>query len=91
MLKLQTVPQPHPEIVDRILENEAVLVLPIRGNVKVLNELGARIWTLVDGKRSIGDIIRIIGQEYDTPAETITADTTEFLAQLADRGIITFA
>jgi len=91
MLNLQTVPQQHPEIVGRILENEAVLVMPLRGKVKVLNELGARIWTLLDGARTVGEIIDIICQEYDAPVETVTTDTTEFLSQLADRGMITFA
>ena len=88
MLNSHTIPKPHPEIVARILENEAVLVLPLRGQVKVLNDLGARIWSLVDGTHSIEDIIQTIYQEYDTTLEDATTDTTEFLTQLADRGIV---
>jgi len=90
MLNLQAIPQKHPEIVGRFLENEAVLVMPLRGKVKVLNELGARIWDLMDGTRTVGEIIDAICQEYDAPIDTITTDTTEFLSQLADRGMITF-
>jgi hypothetical protein len=91
MVNLTTIPHPHPEIIARVLENEAVLVLPLRGQVKVLNEVGTRIWTLIDGVRSTGEIITTVCQEYDTTLETATHDTTEFLAQLADRGIILFA
>jgi len=86
----RAIPHPHPEIVARVLENEAVLVLPLRGQIKVLNELGARIWTLIDGVRSTGEIITTLCQEYDTTLETATSDTSEFLTQLAERGMITF-
>jgi hypothetical protein len=37
----------------RRLEHEAVVVLPDKGEVKVLNEVGAQIWALADGTRSV--------------------------------------
>ena len=37
---------PTPAVIDRIIEDEAVLVLSEQGQVKVLNEVGARIWAL---------------------------------------------
>ena len=91
MITLTSIPHPHPEIIARVIEKEAVLVLPLRGQVKVLNEVGARIWTLIDGVHSTSDIIITVCQEYDTTLEAATNDTTQFLTQLADRGIITFA
>lgn len=84
------IPLPNPEIISRRLEGEAVLVLPQRGQVKVLNELGSRIWSLIDGNRSINQIIAVIHQEFTISLEAAAADTTEFLAQLAERDMITF-
>ena len=91
MLNLNTIPHPHPEIIARVVEKEAVLVLPLQGQVKVLNEVGARIWSLIDGVRNTSEIITTVCQEYDTTLEAATSDTTAFLTQLADRGIITLA
>ncbi len=91
MVNKNTIPHPNPEIIARVLETEAVLVMPLRGQVKVLNEVGARVWTLIDGVHSTDQIISTICQEYDTSEDTATQDVSEFLTQLAARGIITFA
>ncbi|GAB4580757.1 MAG: hypothetical protein Fur0022_34990 [Anaerolineales bacterium] len=90
MYPLTTIPHPHPEIISRRLEKEAVLVMPIKGKIKVLNDVGARVWELVNGVNTVGDIISTISEEYATPQETVSADVHLFLDQLAERGIITF-
>jgi hypothetical protein len=91
MLAPTSIPRQHPEIVARILENEAVLVLPVRGQVKVLNELGSRIWSLIDGIRTNNDIVQLLHNEFDVTLETLTMDTFAFIEQLADRGMIDLA
>ncbi len=75
----------------RLLENEAVVVLPEKGQVKVLNEVGARIWSLADGGRSVRDIAAIISTEFAvTPAEA-EADTLAFIATLAAKDIVSLS
>ena len=49
------------------MEQEAVIVLPDKGEVKVLNEVGARIWALADGSRSVREIAATIASLYDVP------------------------
>lgn len=84
------IPIPNPAVVARSVENEAVLLLPEQGEVKVLNEVGARIWMLVDGSRSIADIAVVISAEYDVALSDAEADTLAFLQSLAERGLVTF-
>lgn len=91
MHTLTTVPHPHPEIIARRLEKEAVLVMPVKGKIKVLNDVGARVWELIDGRRTVGEIITLIAQEYEISTDTVSPDIHTFLTQLADRGMITFA
>ncbi len=91
MFSSKTIPSPNPEIIARILEDEAVLVLPVQGKVKVLNEVGARIWALIDGINSTETIIHTICQEFDTTQEVAAQDVTTFLAQLAERDMISLA
>lgn len=84
------VPVKNHEVIGRILNNEAVLVLPGKGQVKVVNEVGTRIWSSIDGLRTVGDIIAIIQTEYAVGEQEASEDISTFLSKLADRGIITF-
>lgn len=90
MLILTSIPRPNPEIIARRLETESVLVMPIKGKIKVLNDVGARVWDLVDGTRSIEDICATISQEYNISVEIARHDVQSFLKQLGDRGMVTF-
>ena len=67
---------------------EAVIVLPSMGQVKVVNEIGAKIWSLADGTRTVREIATLICEEYDVDSETARADTLEFIDQLITRGIL---
>lgn len=88
MKTLDKYPIPSPGIVGRVVEHEAVLVLPDKGQVKVLNELGARIWELANGKRPVREIVQHICDEYAVDVDVAQADTLEFLNDLEARGVI---
>jgi len=70
---------------------ETVLVLPERGQVKVLNEVGARVWALVDGSRDIAAIIDAVCDEYEVERERAEADTLIFVADLEAKGLVSLA
>lgn len=97
MISLDKIPIPKTGVVGRVLENkdpaktEAVIVLPEKGQVKVLNEVGTRIWSLIDGKRTIFDIIKTIVQEYQVSNKDAENDTMAFLVELNTKGIIDFS
>lgn len=88
MFQLESCPQPNPKVVGRVVDDEAVLVLPEKGKVKVLNEVGARIWSLVDGKRSVRQIAAEICREYQVEQFEAEEDTLAFLNDLAGRGVV---
>lgn len=90
MSTLDAIPVPAPGVVGRVVDDEAVLVLPEKGEVKVLNEVGARIWTLTDGARSVKEIAQVICEEYEVEQKLAEADTLEFLEELEDRGAVEF-
>lgn len=82
-----------PSIVHRNIAGEAILV-PIRRNVAdmesiyTLDQLGAFIWELIDGQRTVSDIKAAILNEYDVAPEVAEADLVEFLGQLQVIGAI---
>ena len=88
MLNLDSKPQPNASVQGRQLENEAVLVLPDKGEVKVLNEVGARIWALTDGRRSVRQIAALVSAEYHVAPAVAEADTLEFVGQLMAKGLV---
>jgi hypothetical protein len=95
-IDLDWVPTKKPRIVSRILDGEApqqteaILILPEKGEVKVVNYIGARIWSLIDGKRTVKDIISDIYKEYQVEKSRALEDICEYLFDLEKRDIITF-
>ncbi len=83
-----------PSIVSRKIAGEVILV-PIRKNVGdlesiyTLNEVAACIWELIDGKRDIRQIEKIITDEFDVTSEKAERDIRNLLKQLAKIGAIT--
>ena len=83
--------QRDPNMVFRKIDNECLLV-PIRNNhaeldgIFVLNEVGQRIWELLDGQRAILDIRDIIIEEFEVGQEEAQRDIVEFLQQLQEIG-----
>lgn len=89
MLTLDSIPQPNAAVQGRRLETEAVLVWPAKGEVKVLNDVGASIWQLLDSQRTVREIVQQICREYAVSATEAEADALSFLKELADRGLVT--
>lgn len=79
-------------IVGRRLDEEMILV-PVKNNVGdmnsiyVLNEVGARIWELIDGKKDVSEIVSIIKNEFDSPPD-VERDIMEFISDLEHIGAI---
>ena len=57
-----------PGIVSRMVDGEAVLVDPKKGMVRVLNPTGARIWEMIDGRRTVAELAAGIAAEYGIEA-----------------------
>jgi pyrroloquinoline quinone biosynthesis protein D len=53
-----------------------------------LNETGAEILGLCDGRRSLAEIAALLGEKYDTD---VTADVVEYLTLLTKRDLVSDA
>jgi hypothetical protein len=84
-------PQLHPQVAGRIIDGEAVVVLPQEGQIEVLNEVGARIWELIDGLRSVRDIAQAIVDEYEVDMDCAVQDVKEFIQELVRDGAVVLA
>jgi len=57
-------------------------------SVYTLNESGAFIWELIDGKRNIGEIINSLTREYDIDNAAAAKDIFSFLEDMSKYLII---
>lgn len=85
-----SIPQRSPMVVSRFLDGEAVLVHPVQGNVRVLNVVGARVWELADGQRTLGDIVEAIATEFQVDVARVETEVPVFCEDLAQRGVLSF-
>jgi len=87
MVDLKTVPLQSPSVVTRKTGNEYVLV-PVADNIAdmnsvyTLNETGAFLWELIDGKNNIEDMIEALIREYDIDEQSATNDVLEFINEM---------
>jgi hypothetical protein len=72
----------------RTLDTEALVVDVKSGLLYPLNSVGARIWELCDGARSVDEIVGVLAAEFEAPETTIRVDAIEFIERLADAKLI---
>ncbi len=82
-------PRRNPDCAYREIGDEGgLVVLPGRSEVKVLNPAGLRIYSLLDGKNTVEEIVAAVTSEFEVPAETARKDVQEFLGELAAHGML---
>jgi coenzyme PQQ synthesis protein D (PqqD) len=93
MQSLNIIVQKAPSIVSRKIADEVILV-PISHKVGeidclyALNEVGARIWELLDGTRSLKEVRDAIVQEFEVSETEAEGDLTMLIEQLKEVGAI---
>jgi Mrp family chromosome partitioning ATPase len=81
------------DLVTRDVAGEKIIV-PIKGHVGdlegvfTLNELGAMIWQLINGRTTVRQLMEAVTNEYDVGAAEAEKDVVDFLRSLEDAGLI---
>ena len=93
MQSLSAVLQKNPSFVSRKIVDEVILV-PISHKVGeidclyALNEVGARIWDLIDGDRSLKELRDVIVEEFEVSETEAQEDLAVLIEQLKEIGAI---
>jgi hypothetical protein len=91
---LQQVLRVHPETGVQAVAGKLMAVTPdsklhafedAQGKV---SEVGERIVGLVDGKRSVGDIVNLLVEEFEVERSIAEAQTVQFVAALVERKVL---
>jgi hypothetical protein len=62
---MKVCPKPHPLAVSKAMEGYLILSHAESEEFLVLNRMGARVFALADGIKTVGKIIRLIAVEFD--------------------------
>jgi hypothetical protein len=64
------------------------------GRIHILNEIGTRVWVLIDGKRSVEEIVAAVRTQleqegYESVPQDIAGDVEQFLEEIGAMSMIT--
>lgn len=71
----------------RMIDGQAVVVSTNAQRMRVLNEVGSRVWELADG-RSLREISVVLAAEFEADPSVIEADALSFAQDLVSRGML---
>lgn len=84
----QRIPTHHPRTASRLFSGEAVVITPAENTVRMFNPVGSRIWQLMDGQRSVAQIIAALVDEYDVDPARAQRTTLDFFAMLEEKELV---
>lgn len=68
---------------------EDVVVLDLQSGIYFgLDEIGVRVWGLLEKGETVSAAIAAIAEAYDVAQETVRADVCELVQELLDRGLL---
>src|SRR5262245_16413179 len=82
-------PRRNPHSAFRPVKDEGgLVVLPDRSEVKVLNPVGSKIYSMLDGQHSQDEIVRTLMDEFEVSEEQARSDLRGFLDELSSAGML---
>lgn len=87
-LTLDTLLCQHEEALSTELEGRTVMMSVEHGEYFGTNELGARLWALLESPRTVSELCRTLESEYEVEPATCEADALAFLEDLLRKGLI---
>ena len=91
---LATICAPSEDVVAREIEGDIVIVPLVAGigdaddELFTLNDTGKAIWKQLDGERTLGDVAKVLAQEFEVPLAELQADVLGFAGEMTTRRIL---
>jgi len=80
-------------VVSRVIAEETLIVPVRRGvgdlaSIYSLNPVASAIWSVLSEPRTNNEIVQLLEQEFDAPAETVVSDVEAFLSEMSTAGLV---
>jgi hypothetical protein len=76
------------ELMSAPVDREIVFLNPATDSYVGLDEIGRRIWELLDRPRRIGQLVDLLCDEFDGAPDVIRSDVLVFLQALEGEGMV---
>jgi hypothetical protein len=76
------------EVLFQELQREAVLLNLKTGMYLGLNEMGTRIWQLLQEDGALSRVVAVMLQEYDVTEERLAQDLLDLVGQMEKQGLL---
>ena len=77
-----------PEVMSQEVSGETVLLDLQSESYFGLDEVGTRIWQLLQEQETLQGVYEVMLEEYDVAPDRLQADLEELMVQLSDSGLI---
>jgi hypothetical protein len=77
-------------VASRVYGNDAVVISPEEGMVRMLNPTATRIWQLADGSRSVEEIAVTLTAEFDVELSQARQSVIRLLTELSEKQLISW-
>jgi hypothetical protein len=68
---------------------DEIVILGLRDSVYYgLSDVGARIWDLIQTRRTLGEIVSVLVDEYDVSREEAAPGVDQLIKELETRGLV---
>jgi hypothetical protein len=82
-------PRRHPDTAFRPIGDEGgLVVVPGRAEIKVLNPVAIKVFSMLDGDHSVDSIVAAVTEEFDVPGDQAARDVQSFLDELQSNGLL---
>ena len=83
------VPAKRPLLVHEVGETGQTVLYDEEGRrLLLLNEVGAAVWHLVDGRRTVDEIVAFVVGHLPAPRDAVGRDVADFLRTLESHGLV---
>jgi hypothetical protein len=72
----------------RLVVDEGVVVRQSTAEALVVSEVGARLLDLIDGRRSVGELLELLVAEYDVAPPELERDVASYLEEILALGLV---
>jgi hypothetical protein len=87
-ITVQTIVLRNPKMVTSNIDDEIVMMSVDNGEYYGLDEIGSRIWALLENPISVQQLISALMDEFEVEEETCHTDTLDFINDLFEKKLI---
>ncbi|MBI5486676.1 MAG: PqqD family protein [Deltaproteobacteria bacterium] len=76
-----------PDVAFRVIDGQAVIVVPATQSMHTLNDVGTFIWERCEG-RTVDEVVALLVEEFEVDDATARADLDAFARELGEKRML---